>query len=175
MIDVEVEPDRADGYVLRVLDGDNRDVLLSSTSQSYANADFAERLAKRLFASAEVWSKVVGIDPPFTRSEPFGLLIRYRDGESKAEIIRGDDQDDVQLGAEIEPDNADGYTLRIRGYENGNILLSSTAQSYSNAYFAERLAHRLFGLAAFGPDGGPEPVRLTVTYRDGTTRTETIR
>lgn len=174
MIDLEIEPDAADGYVLRVRDGANHDVLLSTTSQSYANEADVERLAKRLFASPAVWSGVVGIDPPFTEREPFGLSIRFREGGSRVGFIRRG-IGELHLVADIEPDAAGGYVLRVVTNENGDVLLSSTSQSYANVSDADDLALRLFGLASYGPDGTPEPVRLTVVYRTGATKTERIR
>jgi hypothetical protein len=52
---------------------------------------------------------------------------------------------------EIEPGDADAehYVLRVRDAQNGNVLLSSTAQGYNHATDAERIARRLFG----GPSG----------------------
>ncbi|MCV7230707.1 hypothetical protein [Mycolicibacterium komossense] len=177
MIRIEIEPDTAAGYVLRVRDGDNHNILLSSTSQSYANEQDAERLAKRLFASLEVWSQVVGVDPPFTEPEPVGLLVTYRNGQKTTGLVRGKQlvDDGVDLLCEIEADKRTGYVFRVVTRENDNVLLSSTSQSYLHPDLPIRLARRLFGLAPFGPGSNPEPVWLTVTYRNGTTRKERIR
>ncbi|WP_349318883.1 hypothetical protein [Mycolicibacterium canariasense] len=87
MIDVEIEPDARDGYTLRVRDGQNREILLSSTSQSYAHASDAEQIARRLFQIDE---------PPFGGFAPerpdglerISLTIRLRDGSVSAVMIR---------------------------------------------------------------------------------------
>lgn len=53
MIRVEIaehQPTDTASYTLRVVDGYNRNILLSSTSQRYSNRAFAVDLAKRLFA-----------------------------------------------------------------------------------------------------------------------------
>ena len=78
MINVEIEPDQAGGYVLRVRDGDNKEILLSSTSQSYANAVDAEKVARRLFER-----QYGGREP-----EPVELRTTYRDGTHGIELIR---------------------------------------------------------------------------------------
>lgn len=50
MIRVEIEPELSgEGYVLRVRDGQNGAILLSSTSQGYSRSIDAEKLARRLF------------------------------------------------------------------------------------------------------------------------------
>lgn len=100
------------------------------------------------------------------------------------------------IRVEIEPVlERTGYVLRVRDGQNGNILLSSTSQSYSHAADAEALARRLFGgpptaagVASGGGGAGPtatavavasgpvpEAVELVVALRNGAHRTELIR
>lgn len=84
MIRIEIGPDTAGGYVLRVKDGENGRILLSSTSQSYANPEDAEKIARRLFGPTST-----DMDQPLHGDrEDVQLQISYRNGTSSVERIR---------------------------------------------------------------------------------------
>lgn len=90
MIKVEIEPNTVEnpddenyGYVLRVRDGHNDDVLLSSTSQAYRNPGFAQDLARRLWPS---FSPRQGyLNEPV---EHVTMVTTYRDGSTHTEGLR---------------------------------------------------------------------------------------
>ena len=98
------------------------------------------------------------------------------------------------IKVEIEPNDVEdpaddtyGYVLRVRDGQNGEVLLSSTSQGYTNPSFAQELARRIFAKGSpLGPDDGSgsgtafvvdydEHVTMVTTYRDGSTNTEGLR
>lgn len=92
MIRIEIAPDVGTGYVLRVKDGANGRILLSSTSQSYANPEDAEKIARRLFGPTSTDSRYMPSDDIAnvvnSDREAVELVISYRNGTSSVELIR---------------------------------------------------------------------------------------
>lgn len=80
MIKVQIDPDEAGGYVLRVRDGANDNILLSSTTQSYENVNFVQGLARRLF--------VVSADQRIDGAEPVVTVTRFNTGGQATEQLR---------------------------------------------------------------------------------------
>lgn len=85
MIRIEIQPNDApeQDYILRVRDGNNGNVLLSSTSQGYANPGFAQELSRRLFPA---------IDQPFDNNgaaiEPVVMVTTFANGKTETEQLR---------------------------------------------------------------------------------------
>lgn len=81
------------------------------------------------------------------------------------------------IAVHIKPRTDNRFDIYIYDRAIDAELLVFSNQGYENAVAAERIARRLFlpGVHTGEAVCKPEPVELTITYRDGTTRCEMIR